>query len=130
MSAHVFLHPSLCPRNIMTMSKRASLALESEARRDNRAAQPRASHAKGGVAAGVRPTLLRRLSIWLAPLVMAGAVQAAPAPAEGGAVRIALRGDPATLDCHGISSAHVAFVLMPAYSTLLKFDPENYPAVV
>ncbi len=69
----------------------------------------------------------------LAP-VLAAALGTAPAsavtPKPGGTLKIALRSDPATLDCHAISSSHVAFVLFPAYSTLLKFDADKYPAII
>lgn len=68
------------------------------------------------------------LAAWLVPAAHTAA-QTAAAPKPGGTLKIALRGDPGTLDCHAISSSHVAFVLFPAYSTLLKFDADKYPAI-
>lgn len=59
-----------------------------------------------------------------------GVAMAADTPRPGGVLKIALRGDPPTLDCHAISSSHVSFVLFPAYSSLLKFDAARYPAIV
>src|SRR5690606_34488301 len=73
---------------------------------------------------------MKRFLAWLVLALMLTPAVAAETPEPGGTLKIALRGDPATLDCHAISSAHVAFVLMPAYSTLLRFDPDQYPDVV
>ena len=73
---------------------------------------------------------LHAFPIALAVASVASWGQGAVQPKDGGTLRIALRGDPATLDCAAISSAHVAFVLFPAYSTLLKLDAHNYPNVV
>lgn len=74
---------------------------------------------------------MRRLLLPLFALLLAAPawVHAASTPVPGGTLKVALRGDPPTLDCHAISSSHVAFVLFPAYSTLLRFDPERYPEV-
>jgi peptide/nickel transport system substrate-binding protein len=73
---------------------------------------------------------VRRLVLAFAFFAACGLPAAAQTPIPGGTLKIALRGDPATLDCHAISSSHVAFALFPAYSTLLKFDAANYPAIV
>lgn len=54
----------------------------------------------------------------------------AQTPTPGGTLRVALRGDPASLDCHAVESGHVAFALFPAYSTLLKYDPLEYPKII
>jgi peptide/nickel transport system substrate-binding protein len=52
------------------------------------------------------------------------------APVPGGSLKMALRGDPGTLDCHAVSSSTVSMAVSPAYSTLLRFDPQDYTRVV
>lgn len=65
----------------------------------------------------------------------AAAQVAAPAPIQGkpvagGSLKMALRGNPGTLDCHAASSSTISMAVSPAYSTLLRFNPANYSEVV
>jgi peptide/nickel transport system substrate-binding protein len=58
------------------------------------------------------------------------ALAAAAAPVAGGGLKMALRGDPGSLDCHAAGSSTVSMAVSPAYSTLLRFSPENFHDVV
>ncbi len=80
-------------------------------------------------------TALRRTTSYARAALAAAALVAMPtiaadAPLPGGTLRVALRGDPASLDCHAVESGHVAFALFPAYSTLLKYDPTDFPKII
>jgi peptide/nickel transport system substrate-binding protein len=58
------------------------------------------------------------------------AATASDQPRSGGRLRLALRADPGSLDCHSAGASTQAFALLPAYSTLLKFDVSHYPSIV
>lgn len=51
-------------------------------------------------------------------------------PRRGGILEFAVEGEPANYDCHGNSSFAFLHPIAPLYSTLLKFDPANYPDIV
>ena len=53
-----------------------------------------------------------------------------PEPVRGGVLRFAVDAEPSNLDCQANVSFAFLHILAPFYSTLLKFDTENYPAIV
>src|SRR3954447_10922604 len=53
-----------------------------------------------------------------------------PAPKPGGTLEFAVTVEPDNYDCHANTSFAFLHPIAPHYSTLLKFDSENYPAVV
>lgn len=69
-----------------------------------------------------------RIAAFALTFALAGAQAATPTP--GGSLSMALRGDPGTLDCHAVSSSTVSMALSPAYSTLLRFDPQDYNRII
>jgi peptide/nickel transport system substrate-binding protein len=54
---------------------------------------------------------------------------AASAPKRGGTLVFAVESEPANYDCHANVSFAFLHPIAPHYSTLLKFDADNYPAV-
>src|SRR5438105_5597405 len=52
------------------------------------------------------------------------------APKRGGTLEFAVTVEPGNYDCHGNTSFAFLHPVAPHYSTLLKFDPANYPQVV
>jgi len=67
----------------------------------------------------------------LIALCAAAAVAAAPAHAQkrGGELKFAVSAEPPNYDCHANSSFAFIHPVRPHYNTLLKFDPEKYPAL-
>jgi len=66
-------------------------------------------------------------------LVGLGAVLPALAeekPRRGGMLRVALAGDPPSLDMHQEQTFMVTIPMSPAYNTLVMFDPHGYPKVI
>ena len=64
-------------------------------------------------------------------LAYSGSVGAAePSPKRGGTLEFAVLVEPSDYDCHANISFAVLHPVAPHYSTLLKFDPPNYPQVV
>jgi peptide/nickel transport system substrate-binding protein len=53
-----------------------------------------------------------------------------PAPHRGGTLIFAVESEPANYDCHANVSFAFLHPVAPEYSTLLKFDAPNYPAVI
>lgn len=51
-------------------------------------------------------------------------------PVRGGILRQAVVAEPNTLDCHAATTVYVANGLAPHYSSLLRYDPQNYPKVI
>src|SRR3954462_11728227 len=64
----------------------------------------------------------------LAPVGSLGANE--PAPKPGGTLEFAVTVEPDSYDCHANTSFAFLHPIAPHYSTLLKFDVPNYPAVV
>jgi peptide/nickel transport system substrate-binding protein len=68
-----------------------------------------------------------------AAAILLGSVLLQPARAEepkhGGTLVFAVEAEPANYDCHANVSFAFLHPVAPHYSMLLKFDPENYPAV-
>jgi len=73
-----------------------------------------------------------KTSNWIM-LCAALAVITAPAyaqtPKRGGELKFAVGAEPPNYDCHANSSFAFIHPVRPHYNTLLKFDPEKYPAV-
>lgn len=63
-----------------------------------------------------------------AMLVAAGAQ--AQTPKRGGTLNFAVSAEPPNYDCHANSSFAFIHPVRPHYSTLLKFDPQDYPKIV
>jgi peptide/nickel transport system substrate-binding protein len=55
---------------------------------------------------------------------------AEPPPSRGGTLEFASTVEPGNYDCHGNISFAFLHPVAPHYSTLLKFDPANYPQIV
>jgi peptide/nickel transport system substrate-binding protein len=55
---------------------------------------------------------------------------AEPTPKHGGTLEFAVTVEPANYDCHSNTSFAFLHPIAPHYSTLLKFDPANYPEIV
>ena len=68
-------------------------------------------------------------AIGVAALLATGAVQA-QAPKHGGTLNFAVSAEPPNYDCHANSSFAFIHPVRPHYSTVLKFDPDNYPKIV
>lgn len=68
---------------------------------------------------------------YVAGLVFApAAAMAQEVPKEGGTLKIVMAATPKTYDCHAATSITDLTYLAPHYSTLLEFDPDNYPEVI
>src|SRR5437660_4641940 len=74
----------------------------------------------------------RRLTAVALAGLLAGIASAAaePSPKRGGTLEFAVLVEPNDYDCHANISFAVLHPVAPHYSTLLKFDPANYPQVV
>jgi peptide/nickel transport system substrate-binding protein len=62
-------------------------------------------------------------------LLACGALAAGDTPKRGGVLDFAVDAEPGNYDCHANVSFAALHPLAPHYSTLLKFDAENYPQV-
>ena len=62
---------------------------------------------------------------WAAPNALAQ-----EKPQQGGQLRVAIAGDPPSLDMHQEQTFMVAIPLSPVYNTLVMFDPHGYPKVI
>jgi peptide/nickel transport system substrate-binding protein len=77
-----------------------------------------------------------KFGVWLLSVVMVVGVWAAPLalaeekPRQGGVLRVALAGDPPSLDMHQEQTFMVTIPLSPVYNTLVMFDPHGYPKVI
>src|SRR5437764_14087533 len=74
----------------------------------------------------------RRLTAVALAGLLAGIASAAaePSPKRGGTLEFAVLVEPSDYDCHANISFAIMHPVAPHYSTLLKFDPPNYPQVV
>ena len=74
--------------------------------------------------------------VWLLSVVMLVGLWAAPAalaeekPRHGGVLRVAIAGDPPSLDMHQEQTFMVTIPMSTAYNTLVMFDPHKYPNVI
>src|SRR5690349_17855441 len=86
----------------------------------------------------MRRKVMRGLKIGallLAVVMLVGLEIVSPALAEeqprrGGMLRVALAGDPPSLDMHQEQTFMVTIPMSPAYNTLVMFDPHEYPKVI
>ena len=72
--------------------------------------------------------------VFLAVAICAGLgavalVMAEETPQYGGMLRVAIAGDPPSLDMHQEQTFMVTIPMAPVYNTLVMFDPHNYPKV-
>jgi peptide/nickel transport system substrate-binding protein len=65
------------------------------------------------------------IGLWTIPVSLAQ-----EKPRSGGVLRVALAGDPPSLDMHQEQTFMVTIPLSPVYNTLVMFDPHAYPKVV
>jgi peptide/nickel transport system substrate-binding protein len=65
------------------------------------------------------------VGLWAAPSVLAE-----EKPRSGGVLRVALAGDPPSLDMHQEQTFMVTIPMSPVYNTLVMFDPHGYPKVI
>ena len=74
--------------------------------------------------------------VWLLSVVMLVGLWAAPAalaeekPRYGGVLRVAIAGDPPSLDMHQEQTFMVTIPMSTVYNTLVMFDPHRYPNVI
>lgn len=73
---------------------------------------------------------LARFSLLAGLLMSPAASMAQDTPQQGGTLKIVMAGTPNTYDCHAATSITDLTYLAPHYSTLLEFDPDNYPEVM
>jgi len=82
---------------------------------------------------GLRPLSHRaaaRAVLATIAVVMAHTGWAEDIPKRGGILEFASTVEPGNYDCHGNTSFAFLHPVAPHYSTLLKFDPANYPQIV
>jgi peptide/nickel transport system substrate-binding protein len=63
-------------------------------------------------------------------LVSSGTLEAADAPRRGGVLLAVIGADPPSLDPHQESTFANIQLVGPLYSTLLQFDPQQYPKII
>ncbi len=77
-----------------------------------------------------------KLSVFLIGVVMLMGLWAVPSalaedqPRYGGILRVALAGDPPSLDMHQEGTFKVKIPLSPCYNTLIVYDPHGFPKIV
>ena len=69
--------------------------------------------------------LILLVGLWAVPVALAQ-----DKPRSGGTLRVALAGDPPSLDMHQEQTFMVTIPMSPVYNTLVMFDPHAYPQVV
>ena len=65
------------------------------------------------------------MGLWTTPFA-----QTDGPPQYGGILRVAIAGDPPSLDMHQESTFKVMIPMGNCYNTLVRFDPHNYPTIV
>lgn len=77
-----------------------------------------------------------KVGVWFITAVMLmtlGAVSSALAadkPQYGGILRVAIAGDPPSLDMHQESTFKVLIPMSTVYNTLMRYDPHGYPKII
>ena len=69
----------------------------------------------------------------LASVAIVGSVATAAAaetPKRGGILRHVIEGEPTTFDCHSAATSFALQVLAPHYSTLLKYNTDDYSKII
>ena len=72
----------------------------------------------------------RLIAVAMIAIFVSQAVHAEDMPRRGGTLEFASTVEPGNYDCHGNTSFAFLHPVAPHYSTLLKFDPANYPQIV
>src|SRR5262247_3716166 len=65
------------------------------------------------------------VGLWATPAVLAD-----EKPQKGGVLRVALAGDPPSLDMHQESTFLVDIPMSTVYNTLVMYDPHGYPKII
>src|SRR5712691_13211109 len=74
---------------------------------------------------GLMLSVVMLVGLWAAPVALAQ-----EKPQKGGVLRVALAGDPPSLDMHQESTFLVTIPFSTVYNTLLTFDPHGYPKII
>ena len=76
---------------------------------------------------------ITRIAQSLACMFIAGSfatAAVAETPKRGGVLRHVIEGEPANFDCHSAATSFALQVLAPHYSTLLKYDINDYSKII
>ena len=65
------------------------------------------------------------MGLWVAPSALAE-----EKPVYGGVLRVAIAGDPPTLDMHQEQTFKVLIPMSTVYNTLVRFDPHGFPKII
>jgi len=74
---------------------------------------------------GLMLSVVMLVGLWAAPAALAQ-----DKPQRGGVLRVALAGDPPSLDMHQESTFLVTIPFSTVYNTLIQFDPHGYPKII
>src|SRR5262250_1643321 len=74
---------------------------------------------------GLMLSVVLVVGLWAVPSALAE-----EKPRHGGVLRVAIAGDPPSLDMHQEQTFMVTIPMSPVYNTLIMFDPHNYPQVI
>src|SRR5437879_8566303 len=74
---------------------------------------------------GLMLSVVLAVGLWASPSALAE-----EKPRQGGVLRVALAGDPPSLDMHQEQTFMVTIPMSTVYNTLVMFDPHNYPKVI
>ena len=74
---------------------------------------------------GLMLSVVMVVGLWAAPWTLAE-----EQPRRGGVLRVAIAGDPPSLDMHQEQTFMVTIPMSTVYNTLVMFDPHNYPKVI
>lgn len=76
---------------------------------------------------------ITRIAQTLVCVAIAGSVASAAlaqTPKRGGVLRHVIEGEPTSFDCHASATSFALQVLGPHYSTLLKYDPNDFSKII
>jgi len=74
---------------------------------------------------GLFLSVMLLVGLWAAPAALAQ-----EKPQKGGVLRVALAGDPPSLDMHQEQTFLVTIPMSTVYNTLVMFDPHGYPKII
>jgi peptide/nickel transport system substrate-binding protein len=74
---------------------------------------------------GLMLSVVLVVGLWAAPAALAD-----EKPQKGGVLRVALAGDPPSLDMHQESTFLVDIPMSTVYNTLVMYDPHGYPKII
>ena len=117
------------PRNAVRACRRS--------KKRDRVTLPRASRSKeeedennqNAKGENAMPVKIRTLLLVGAALALGASVTQAQTPKKGGVLNFSVSAEPPNYDCHANSSFAFIHPVRPHYSTLLEFDPANYPKI-